>query len=237
MNQLQKAQRLNPWQARLAQVRDMARRIPGADVAFEAYENLEYVALSELRNRMARLDRGGAQPLRNDTTASLSHRIHPRELLTALLDDAAEQTPDDAQRSLYTSILLELTPDEACLLAALSDGHRFPLINLSIGTKLSGYRPLAGNFSSIQKFASVKLRDYVPAYIDHLLALGVAETFPEDKAQDTQYQILEGDPRVRAIITGLGPQQKNVRFDRRTLGISDLGRDLWRYCHPIPSDD
>ncbi len=238
MSELQKAiaQRARP--ERLTRLRDLASRLPGAGLAREAYEGIEHFALSELKHRLDAIDPPQAHA-RENTAATLSQRMHPRLLLSALLDEASEQSKDAAQRALYTSILLELTADEACLLAALSDGTEYPLINITVGNIRTGVRVAASNFCSIERGAPVKLRDYVPSYIDHLLSLGLAEIGAENRSLEMKYQILEGGPKVSNLVRELSQRNRNVKFQRRSLHISELGRDLWAYCDPaaVPTEE
>lgn len=216
---------------RANRMRQFAARLPGAAAAREAYDSLEQVALTELKQRMdaASPPRPGAPAA---TAGSLSKRVHPRRLLTSLLDESAEQDKDSAQRSLYTAILLELTPDEACLLATLSDESEFALVNITVGNAVSGIKQVAGNFCSIERVAPIKLRDYCPAYIEHLLSLGLAEVGVENKTLEMKYQILEGHPKAMIISKELGKTHRSVRYQRRTLKISELGLDLWAFCDP-----
>lgn len=231
MSELQKAIARRARPERLTRLRDLALRLPGANIAREAYDGIEQFALSELKQRLDAID--PPQPKARDNTATtLSQRMHPRLLLAALLDEATEQDRDAAQRALYTSILLELTADEACLLAALSDGSEYALINIVVGNFRTGQRVAARNFCSIERGAPVKLRDYVPAYTEHLLNLGLAEVGAENRSLEMKYQILEGSPKVSHIMRELAQQNRQVKAQRRTLRISQLGRDLWAYCDP-----
>ena len=236
MSELQKAfvNRLRPQ--RFTAMRELASRLPGAAIAKEAFQDLEQIALSELKQRLDAVS--PQKPQAPDASVSaLAQRVHPRMLLSALLDEAAEQDQDMAKRGLFTSILLELTADEACLLAALSDQTDFALINITVGSGIGGQAVVASNFSSIERSAPVKLRDYVPAYLDHLLGLGLCEIGPEIKELEVKYQILEGHPKVQTIVKQLKPAHRTVKFQRRSLRISQLGQDLWGYCDPATNDN
>lgn len=214
---------------RLSKVLELATRLPGADRAQEVFESVEAIALRELKARLDRLSPSD-EPLPEDSAVMLAKRVHPRVLLSSLLEGAVEQDADAARRSLYNSMLLELTPDEAVLLATLSDEAEFALVNISVGTKLGVQKVVARNFCSIDRAAPVKLREYVPTYVGHLLALGLVEIGPEKPELDVKYQIVEGDRRVLALSKQLEQRHRSVKTQRRSLKISELGRDLWRYC-------
>lgn len=217
--------------SRLNKIRDIATAMPGAKRAQAAMESVESFALNELKARLDKLEPRTKVPT-DDRRTTLTKRLHPSVLLRELLEGALEQDKDAALESLYTSILLELTPDEAVLLATLSDGEDFPLVNICASSRMGQQKVIAGNFCAIDRAAPVKLRDYVPAYIDHLMNLGLAEIGPEDRALDVNYQIVEGHPKVLEIIKEMSPRYRGVKTQRRTLHISALGRDLWQYCDP-----
>lgn len=223
---------------RVNRMREMASRLPGAAIAREAYQSLEQVALTELKQRMDAAAPTPPRPGAPATTAGgLSKRLHPRRLLASLLKEGTEQDKDSAQRSLYTSILLELTPDEALLLASLSDGSEFALINITVGNPVTGVKLVASNFCSIERSAPIKLRDYCPAYVEHLISLGLADLGIENKDLEMKYQVLEGHPKVQSIAKEVEKTHRGVRYQRRTLKISELGQDLWAFCDPAVEPD
>ena len=235
MSELQKAHARRNRPERRPRLLDIASRLPGAGLAREAYEGIEHFALTELKNRLDAVD--PPLPAPGETTSqTLAQRTHPRILLSALLDEATEQDREAAQRALYTSILLQLTADEACILAALSDGSEHALVNITVGTLRTGTRVAARNFSSIERGAPVKLRDYVPAYITHLYSLGLVEIANENRDLEMKYQMLEASPRVSGLVRELSQRNRSVKTQRRALRLAPLGRDLWSYCDPAKSD-
>lgn len=235
MSNLQRTKDVRPRFGGLAAVRDFASRLPGAEIAREVYQGVEEIALTELKQRLDSIAPENRPSITDASSATLAKKVHPRELLASLIDEATEQDSDEAKRSLYTALLLQLTPDEACMLAALSDGTEFALIDVAVGNPLTGVRAVARNFCSIDRGAAVKLRGYVPAYISHLGALGLAELGPEQTELDMKYQILEGSQEVQALSKKLKSQHKSVRFLRKTLHITALGKELWAYCDPAES--
>ena len=231
MSELQKADTRIRRAERRPRLFDLAARLPGAGLAREAYEGIEHFALTELKNRLDAVNPPTPSP--GDTTSrTLSQRTHPRVLLSALLDESTEQDREAAQRALYTAILLQLTSDEACMLAALSYDSEFAQVTLTDATLRTGTRVAARNFCSIERGAPIKLRDYVPAYITHLYNLGLVEITSENRDLEMKYQILEASPRVSGMVRELSQHNRNVRTRRRTLRIAPLGRDLWSYCDP-----
>ncbi|MGJ8669899.1 MAG: Abi-alpha family protein [Oceanococcus sp.] len=231
MSQLEKAWPRPRLPGRLAAVRDLAARLPGADIAKELYQGIEDVAINELKHRLDAVTEKSAEP--PETSAlRLAQRSHPSQLLSTLLDEATEQNAETARRMLFTTTLMQLTPDEACMLAALSDGSEYAVVHVAIGNSVTGLRTVARNFCSLDRAAPVKLRDYVPTYVNRLLALGLAELLPENRNLEMKYQILEGNPAVLAVIEQQQSKNRNARCQRRSLKISNFGSELWRFCDP-----
>src|SRR5690242_12429574 len=55
----------------------------------------------------------------------------PTEVLRDLLDRSMYSRPDESRTALYLSLLEDLLPDEARILAALSDGATYPIIDIA----------------------------------------------------------------------------------------------------------
>nr|MBV6630438.1 DUF4393 domain-containing protein [Oceanococcus sp. HetDA_MAG_MS8] len=210
-------------------LQNFAARLPGADLAAEALASAEQIAIRELRNRLHDLDDDEKEAI-EDTPASLAKRLHPQILLSSLLDEAVEQHRDEALRCAYTATLLQLTPDQALLLAALSDGGSFALVHLVTASALGRGERVAGHFCTLARKSPVKVREHVPRHIVHMQQLGLVQTGPEDKSLEMDYQTLEGDPQVRKLISEGRGQGRNLRPQRQSLRISTYGRDLWDYC-------
>lgn len=212
-----------------------ARRLPGADFAAEALNTLEGVAMRELKSRLESLD--AQEPAAEDTAPSLAKRVHPQLLLAALLDEGKTQGREQALRTAYTAALLELTPDEAMLLAALCDGSSYPLVHVTTAPKLGSGEPVSGYISTIARRALVRVREHVPRHLRHLEALGLVEIGPEDRDEDIAYQTLEGSAEVRGLMRTHKARGRNLRCQRRTLRISDFGAELWAACGPQAETD
>ena len=230
----------------LGRLGQIARQLPGAEFAEEQLQGIEARAMRELKHRLdavddrrlaapefqasvAAQDVPGQGALVNvDTLTPLNQK--PGDLLNELLERAEQQDQAQAWQYLYSMILRELVPDEARILGALSEGDTYPLIHVGIGAPIGSIQRVAENFSTVGKAAAVKLREMTPTYISHLRNLDLVETGPEDKDFEIQYQILERDrltkPAVEYAEKNKGPG-KAVRFMRRVIRISPLGKDVW----------
>jgi hypothetical protein len=151
-----------------------------------------------------------------------------RDKLDLLLGRALEQSSTSSRQELYHRILDGMVPDEARILSALSDGSVSPLVNVYART-MSGLQgePLLEHACLVGRMANVSLPHVTPIYVSHLLAQGLVEIGPEDPSLKDDYMILVADAAVlKAVKAGSrGPIAPPI--ERRTLQLSQLGRDLW----------
>jgi hypothetical protein len=155
-------------------------------------------------------------------------------MLGALLARSVDQTPEDARRDAFVTLLRQLVPDEARIVAALSDGGGHPVIHVTAGSTLgSSTRRELSNLSPVGQAAGVQLREMTPHYLAHLLELGLVELTPEDPEQKLKYEILESATAVREAIAKIegGAKMTRARIVRRTVRLTALGHDLWATCH------
>ena len=68
--------------------------------------------------------------------------------------------------------------------------------------------------------------------MSHLRRIGLVESGPEDHSLKDEYDILLTEPKLRATIASIGKGLRGARIVRRTVRISDLGRELWETAHP-----
>jgi hypothetical protein len=196
-------------------VRDITaitRAIPGVRFAERQLRGVERVALRELS---ARIEEAAPPP----PSEHNGHRPTPPERLEALLRRSMHQTPDESNASLVEVVLQSIVPDEARIISALSDGSTYPVVHVT-----SRGEQVLANASSVGRAAGVALPDRVPAYLTHLLALGMVQIGPEDKSIPDEYEILLTDQTIRRV------RRDKVRFVKRTVQISDVGREFWQAC-------
>ena len=148
-------------------------------------------------------------------------------LLTDLLVVSTEQSADDARQRVYASVLRELQPDEARILAALSDGTRYAVLHVVTRLHLGQSGPaLLENASTVGRAAGVALPDMVPWYVGHLIRLGLAVVGPEARDLSDTYDILETEPHVREAQAA----DVNTKLVRRSVRITPFGARLWDVC-------
>jgi len=155
----------------------------------------------------------------------------PRELLAKLLTVSIEQSAQEARLRLFIQLLAQLHPDEARILAALSDGTQYPVINVATRGSLGSMGPvILENASTVGRSAGVALPDWVPTYVTHLRQLQLVSVGPESYALADGYEILLTEAVVRQAQLDAGAHSRIVR---RSLRLSGLGRDLWDNCSAL----
>jgi hypothetical protein len=203
--------------------------LPGVALARGLFGAIERDLLQTLKKRLEQIDGPPrAAPARARPAAPART---PGALLSELLARSTDQTFEESQRSYFLRILEDIVPDEARILSALSDGTRYPLIDVGHGTRLGGTTErVLRNASSVGKAAGVTWPGAVPRYLSHLRELGLVETEPEDSALGEKYEIVETESAVREAIARVRAMGRAPRVLRRTLRISELGRALWAAC-------
>lgn len=212
-------------------VRNLAERVPGAELAQRQIQAAETLCLQELRKRLERLD-GGDDPEQAPTTTTATAPRSPGNALQGLMDRSLNQRPDKAERELFLQLLDQLVPDEARIMAAVSDGSRMPVCHLDATNRLgtTSTRVLS-NASRVGNEAGVMLTDRVPYYIGHLQELGLLDIGPEDKSLAAKYELIENDSTMREASARIENEMSmRPRLTRGTAYLSPLGQKLWEVC-------
>lgn len=214
----------------------LLKRLPGGSFVQEQVDRVENRLLGELKQRLDRLEQTpqsvSVLAVSVSTQQRHSHgKRSPAEILRGLLADSSEQSQQESVEASCIAVLQSLVPDEARILAALSDGSGYPMINVMAGTKLGLHAfPVLEYVSSVGRNAGVLTPALTPAYVRHLAFWGLTETAPEDPEQKTNYEILETDTAVRKVIARIEKSGERARIVRRTLKMSDLGLAMWQLC-------
>lgn len=155
------------------------------------------------------------------------------EAMAQLMEASLEQTEASAREALLLRIVNQLVPDEARILAALSDGHSSALMHLGAGPMVGpATQRWLENLSPVGKESGVQLVDQTSAYISHLRELGLLESGDEDKSLQLKYQLMEGDTKVRKTAEEIEKSGLRPKFFRRTLMMSEAGKAFWAACEP-----
>jgi len=209
------------------------KRAPGVSASLGITERelarVEGLVWREVRTRMDAA--AGPVPVGPTAAGSGPSEEAPRELLAKLLTVSIEQSAQEARLRLFIQLLAQLHPDEARILAALSDGTQYPVINVATRGSLGSMGPvILENASTVGRSAGVALPDWVPTYVTHLQQLQLVSVGPESYALADGYEILLTEAVVRQAQIDAGPHSRIVR---RSLRLSGLGRDLWDNCSAL----
>ncbi|MEU5261804.1 Abi-alpha family protein [Amycolatopsis sp. NPDC021455] len=237
-----RAGQLAGWAARTGFA--LGRKLPGVETAERSVREVERQLLTELRRRLDEVDdpyhaaltaaSAMTRPAAVEATVTLvpardNHGEPLRAAMAELLNHSIGFGRDRAREYFYAIILRQLTPDEARILSALSDGSPFPAVDVVERTGLGGNgRVVLRNASTVGKAAGVSLPDQVPGYVTRLIGLGLVDLDEEVPTLETQYEILLTDETVRDAEKHV----KRAKFVRRTIHISRLGAQFWQACDP-----
>jgi hypothetical protein len=149
----------------------------------------------------------------------------PERVFRALMERSMYDRPVQSAAALHLALVSALLPDEARILAAVSDGARYPVIHVAEpGVGAPVY--LSENASTVGRAAGVALPDKTPVYLVRMLRLGLITIGPEDTSMRDDYEMLLTDSAVHAAI-GAVSGMRGARVIRRTVGISELGQEVW----------
>ena len=220
--------------------RRMLQRLPGGDFVQEQIDGIEQRLLLELKQRLDRVGPAGQSGTSVSVVAvsvqggDAAGRIGPHapgQLMRELLAASAEQDREHAESAYYVSLLKDLVPDQARILAALSDGSTYPMINVMAASRLGViWHPVVECVSSVGRNAGVLWPDMTHGYVFRLRSLNLVETGPEDYTQTTKYEMLETETIVRNALDQIKKSGQRSQVARRVLKISDLGTRLWAAC-------
>lgn len=199
----------------------VARRAPFAGDVLPLLADAERAVVRVARRHLSDLDPPAVTATPDDDPAS------PNAVLRALLDRSMYTSPDKSRDALYLDLLNALVPDEARILAALSDGSAYPVIH--IAEPGTGGAPAFAlkNASTIGRSAGVSLPRHTPLYLTRMLRLGLVRLGPEASSMYDEYEMLLTDSAVNIAVATARRGVRAARVVRRTVRISDLGQELW----------
>ena len=154
-------------------------------------------------------------------------------LLAASMDKATAEGAHPA----FVEIIKQLTPDEAKLVALFLREMPFTLVNVRWEFKTQTEGKIGGkevlvNFSHLGEIAGCEFKHLVPAYIDNLCRLGLAE-IPSMFVYMSSgvYDALEKSPVVESLRQRIeqNPEITAV-VQRKGLRVTELGKQFARIC-------
>ena len=207
------------------------RRLPGGGLSARGIEfvgavveGAEREVFRYLRYRLDEIASATA-PHRQDVAT-----VPASALMAELLERSVMQDTKSSKADWHAAVLSQLVPDEARVIAALAEASApVPLLHV---LPRSGRGRLLENASLIGRTAALTLPAMTPVYVTHLRALGLVETGPEDEDNLRGYELLLADKAVRAALKEGAMGKLPARVLRRTLMLSQRGRELWDSTRP-----
>jgi hypothetical protein len=211
----------------------LSARVAGAGVRFSvgSLRWTERQVLGVLGERMAAVGQLPQVTASGADRSGAAGRSDPPNLeMETLLARSLVQSASHGRNEFYAKLLHELVPDEARIISALSDGSSAALVHIERRGVLGGERRQLENASSIGRTAALTLPHLTPAYITHLLRLGLVEIGPEAPELKLDYEALLAERPVRDALKTAETGPVPPRILRRTLRLSALGHELWQAC-------
>lgn len=202
-----------------------AEQAPFASEVLSALTEAERVLVRAVRAHLVELELSPPDNLCDNHYQPLPT---PSIVLRSLLDRSMYSRPDESRTALYLGLLNDLLPDEARILAALSDGSAYPVIDVAeplLGTSTAF---VLTNASTVGRAAGVSLPQHTPLYVGRLVLAGLATIGPEgSNSTHDDYEMLLTDAAVNAALAKARRGVLSARVMRRTVRITELGHELW----------
>lgn len=203
-----------------------AEQAPFAGEVLSALTEAERVLVRAVRAHLAELESSPPDDLCDNEYQPLPT---PSDVLRSLLDRSMYSRPDESRNALYLGLLNDLLPDEARILAALSDGSAYPIIDVAeplLGTSTAF---VLTNASTVGRAAGVSLPQHTPLYVSRLMLAGLATIGPDGgNPMNDDYEMLLTDAAVNAALAKARRGVLSARVIRRTVRITELGHELWQ---------
>jgi hypothetical protein len=218
----------------------IAKQLPGVALVEQQAQRLGEAATAELRRLLnvpqQMFTAAGGEDARvmmlvqnaNSDPAPL------RTAMTELLSRSSGTSAGKSREYLFGTIVSQLVPDEARILAALADGKAFATVDVvakHVGRATP--RTVLANASSVAATAGIAHARSSSTYLTRLHSFGLVEFGPAKDELGAEYDQLAIDDsvqeaRVRIERGKLG----SVRIVRKSVALSALGRDFWAACAP-----
>jgi hypothetical protein len=165
------------------------------------------------------------------------HEESLRDLYANLLAASMDRATSDGAHPAFVDIIRQLTPDEAKIVSLFLRDMPFPLLNVRWEFKeqteeKKGGKEVLVNFSLLGEVAGCEFSHLLPAYINNLCRLGLAEIPPIwAYTSPGVYDSLEKSAVVLDIKAEieLNPEL-TVSVERKGLRVTELGKQFAHVC-------
>jgi hypothetical protein len=218
----------------------IAKQLPGVTLMEQQAQRLRHAAAAELLRLLEVPQQflGNAGPEEQRVMMLVQDApTDPAPLRTAmgeLLSRAGETTPVKSREYLFGTIVSQLVPDEARVLATLAEGERFAVVDVvakHIGRPTT--RPIFTNASLIGDIADISPARNVATYLSRLHGFGLVEFGPEAEELGEEYDKLAVDASVQEARSLIDHSKMgSAKLLRKSVMLSPLGREFWQACAP-----
>ena len=218
----------------------IARQLPGMSLVEQQANRLRQLASAELL-RMLEIPQqyfGTASPEEQRVMLLVQDSDgDPAPLRTAMTELLSRSTGSSGGRSkeyLFGTIVSQMVPDEARVLAALAEGKRYAVVDVvakHVGR--SATRTVFANASLLGAVAGISPARNVATYLARLQQFGLVEFGPAVDELGEEYDQLAVDGVVQeARATIERGKMGSTKLVRKSVALSPLGRDFWTACAP-----
>ena len=218
----------------------LARQLPGMSLVEEQANRLRHAASAELLRLLEVPQQffGTAAPEEQRVMMLVQNANSDpaplRTAMTELLSRSGQATAGRSKEYLFGTIVSQLVPDEARVLAALAEGKRYAVVDVvakHVGRSTT--RTVFANASLLGAAAGVVPSRNVATYLARLQQFGLIEFGPPMDELGEEYDKLavEGavqDARMQIERNKLG----SAKLMRKSVALSPLGAEFWAACAP-----
>ena len=220
----------------------IAKQLPGVGMVEAQAQRLRQVAAGEFARLLEmpqQFTGGGAGP-EEQRIMTLVHNAGSdpeplRSAMTELLERSTDADSEQTREYLFGSIVSQLVPDEARVLAALAGGRTFAAVD--VVNKPNGRsgrdKTVLANTSTLGTAAGISVPTGVGTYLTRLHGFGLIDFADNPTHLDSQFESLLRDPGVTAARAGIeAGRQGTARIVRKGVTLSPLGQAFWAACAP-----
>lgn len=129
---------------------------------------------------------------------------------------------------LAAMVVAEFVPDEARLIAALSDGGEHAALVVSERGRRGRPETVLLRTSAVGRAAGIREHDLLPVYLARLEARGlVVFVSPNGTDHARDHEVLRAEGCVTEVLDDLRSRGRKARIDLAVVRLSLLGRQVW----------
>jgi hypothetical protein len=218
----------------------IAKQLPGVTVVEQQAHRIRHAAAAEMLRLLDVPQQffGTASPEEQRVMMLVQNSdTDPTPLRTAmgeLLHRSSVSTDRTSREYLFGTIVSQLVPDEARIVAALAEGRRFAALDVvarQVGRP--GSRTVLANASTVGKAAAVSWPQNTATYVARLHSFGLVEFGPATEDLNQQFGQLVADDAVQGARKQIDTDKLgSAKLVRKSVALSALGRDFWGACAP-----